>query len=609
MEPNAQLNTAIERALKKDRKYNTALICIKLCGLIAVSFLGSLFFGTISIYVYSRYIYSVPCLMWAALNFWWLFCGMRANQREQKVRKALEQVVWAYTGFTEWKYKGYDVTVECRTAQAVSSYTQYKYFAEHPDALETAIRTTKSKQEYINAVWQWIDSGICQNLKCYPKFVADLKAHLEDCECYRIHTSYVSSRTRKNNVMHIPLSVLETMNANRDAWMPKTILNRINKEQLATKQSDYYNRINSLIDMANEYRGMCLLEDDKEQIDANIKQVIASAQGVQKIKSTQTFDWTLPMQVLNEAEASIRNIISRNTQLRNYYASPEFEALYTHCATCMDMQREFNEYVDAKLKKLTTYLGTRVCRDATIHTDTVDYLHPYQKEISPFTAELSAQVFASAENNPLQYIVKCFYPDKAQYPAQIQNLQMLLNEMATLREAKAIIDEHKQVVAKHLSNVPPFVMEYEDMLYERLGLVTINEKTLTVAYRFAFTSASGRAQRFFDVPMTEDMIVQIIHALEDKLTMKAFAKEQRNLMTPALRHKIKTRDNFTCCVCGNSTAREPNLLLEIDHIQPVAKGGCTIESNLQTLCWRCNRSKGTKTNTAPSQNEAFTQIA
>ena len=29
---------------------------------------------------------------------------------------------------------------------------------------------------------------------------------------------------------------------------------------------------------------------------------------------------------------------------------------------------------------------------------------------------------------------------------------------------------------------------------------------------------------------------------------------------------------------------------------PVSKGGLTTEDNLQTLCWRCNRSKGAKSN-------------
>ena len=62
----------------------------------------------------------------------------------------------------------------------------------------------------------------------------------------------------------------------------------------------------------------------------------------------------------------------------------------------------------------------------------------------------------------------------------------------------------------------------------------------------------------------------------------------------ALRVMLENRDNFTCCNCGNSTHMEPNLLLEIDHIIPVAKGGCTVEDNIQTLCWKCNRSKSDK---------------
>jgi len=54
------------------------------------------------------------------------------------------------------------------------------------------------------------------------------------------------------------------------------------------------------------------------------------------------------------------------------------------------------------------------------------------------------------------------------------------------------------------------------------------------------------------------------------------------------------RDNHTCKICGNSTNQEPNLLLEVDHIVPIAKGGITSEDNLQCLCWKCNRTKGSK---------------
>ena len=65
-------------------------------------------------------------------------------------------------------------------------------------------------------------------------------------------------------------------------------------------------------------------------------------------------------------------------------------------------------------------------------------------------------------------------------------------------------------------------------------------------------------------------------------------------MTAKLRGRIKERDNFACAKCGISVAVEPHLLLEVDHIIPVSRGGLSVEENLQTLCWKCNRSKGAK---------------
>lgn len=65
-------------------------------------------------------------------------------------------------------------------------------------------------------------------------------------------------------------------------------------------------------------------------------------------------------------------------------------------------------------------------------------------------------------------------------------------------------------------------------------------------------------------------------------------------MTSKLREKIKGCDNYTCQNCNLSINDEPNLLLEIDHIIPISKGGMSSEDNLQTLCWKCNRSKDAK---------------
>lgn len=59
-----------------------------------------------------------------------------------------------------------------------------------------------------------------------------------------------------------------------------------------------------------------------------------------------------------------------------------------------------------------------------------------------------------------------------------------------------------------------------------------------------------------------------------------------------LRYQVLKRDNFKCCACGASPAKDPSVELHIDHIIPWSKGGKTELANLQTLCSRCNLGKG-----------------
>jgi 5-methylcytosine-specific restriction endonuclease McrA len=59
----------------------------------------------------------------------------------------------------------------------------------------------------------------------------------------------------------------------------------------------------------------------------------------------------------------------------------------------------------------------------------------------------------------------------------------------------------------------------------------------------------------------------------------------------AVRRSVLERAGGRCQGCGKrfTLTRRP----EIDHIVPLAKGGTSEERNLQALCRRCNRSKGT----------------
>jgi len=73
---------------------------------------------------------------------------------------------------------------------------------------------------------------------------------------------------------------------------------------------------------------------------------------------------------------------------------------------------------------------------------------------------------------------------------------------------------------------------------------------------------------------------------------------------PRYQRIVFLRDNFTCQVCGLRPVasmdgyRRPDLhQLHVDHIHPFSKGGLTAFDNLQTLCRRCNLSKGSRLST------------
>lgn len=63
-----------------------------------------------------------------------------------------------------------------------------------------------------------------------------------------------------------------------------------------------------------------------------------------------------------------------------------------------------------------------------------------------------------------------------------------------------------------------------------------------------------------------------------------------------LRFQVLERDGFTCRYCG---ARPPNVVLHLDHVVAVAKGGGNTLENLVTACLPCNIGKGVMDADAP----------
>jgi 5-methylcytosine-specific restriction endonuclease McrA len=113
-------------------------------------------------------------------------------------------------------------------------------------------------------------------------------------------------------------------------------------------------------------------------------------------------------------------------------------------------------------------------------------------------------------------------------------------------------------------------------------------------YAFEYISAGGNSSQRTTVTLDTPVIDALVETLSQKIRWRKSAAGQRALMTSKLRNSIKARDKHTCQSCSVSLAAEPHLLLEVDHIVPVSRGGLSAWDNLQTLCWRCNRTKSNK---------------
>ena len=520
--------------------------------------------------------------------------------------KKLEKSVLSDLGF-DWEaiscFDSYiDEHVTVKSRQALEKYNEMKFFKENKKGLENAETAIEWKEEMAGILKEFLKNNKYKSHSQYKRLVKHINDFLKNAEAFRIEVRYISSAGNLLGSKEIIIDrrVIKRYKNDPSLLMGKGEYNKYlrdqQKEALSQKQHEYYEAVNSIIDYANANRESLVIEGRKEDLDGLIGQLFdRTIHNIKKIKSPDSEEWTLIGNFMLHIKAKIEEIVSLNRQILEYYESSGFLRVKESCEVLMSSQREFNEYINEKVQSISQFFGSRVVRDETIHDDEYNYIRPYKKTITPFTAEVSAAVFASAENNPLEYIVKYFYPSKRLYPKQIRKLCQLVEELETLRDAKQIIENYKAEYQQYLGDVPRFVMENDEAgFYSRLGFATIDESVLTVEYKFSYTSGGGMAQRSFTVPMTEETIAELIKVLESKLTATAFAKEQRTLMTKKLREFIKSRDNFTCCNCGNSVYIEPNLLLEIDHIIPVAKGGRTVEDNLQTLCWKCNRAKSDK---------------
>lgn len=153
-------------------------------------------------------------------------------------------------------------------------------------------------------------------------------------------------------------------------------------------------------------------------------------------------------------------------------------------------------------------------------------------------------------------------------------------------------------------NMPYYYPTIEDSFFDLETLISIIEEngfTYTIkscpladskASKYYTNNAYLRFIIYWGNEVKTTPTTPISSFINNEIELPKVSKTEREKMTAGLRYDILKRDGYKCKICGRSA--EDGVKLHVDHIVPIAKGGKTIEENLQTLCQDCNLGKGTK---------------
>lgn len=214
---------------------------------------------------------------------------------------------------------------------------------------------------------------------------------------------------------------------------------------------------------------------------------------------------------------------------------------------------------------------------------------------SAWTLNCSATVAKGAHNQPFKYLCKYF-----NIPADedsLEKIEYAFNNFSAAEQGRELLVKEREELLDAVHESIPFLVRHisKTRLAKNLGFKKIDLRDPPYpVYTFQYVSSGGKSSFSSSIKLDLENLQLFARFLADLVKFRKSVAGQRALMTASLREKIKHRDGYACRACSLSIQDEPNLLLEIDHIVPLSKGGITTEENLQTLCWRCNRRKGAK---------------
>jgi hypothetical protein len=283
--------------------------------------------------------------------------------------------------------------------------------------------------------------------------------------------------------------------------------------------------------------------------------------------------------------------------VESYFSGEEFknikEQIKENTKKCNELNSHIEDLKKAYIKVKSSDYGKASYYDNSDYNFKRPNINKLVNDNQVYNCSLS--ICKNAKIQPFKYF--CKYFNVTANEETLEKFEEVFNNFAAVDQGKVLLRNERERILKSINNdIPQFIYKnYKERLLNELGFSNFNFNDIYYpTYSFVYVSAGGNSSMKCDINLNASNLEHFIEYLSSLIEFKNSIAGQRALMTSALREKIKKRDKYTCQKCGLSTKDEPNLLLEIDHIIPVSKGGITSEDNLQTLCWKCNRRKGNK---------------
>ena len=234
--------------------------------------------------------------------------------------KELESEVLRKLGFSNWNIVPFlDVRVTVKSRQTLEKYDDIKYFKESREKLSQTENVLRRNKDVTEKLKSFLKGNEFQSCFQYKKIENRINGVIKNAEAFRVKVEYISSAGNKlgEKILTINQSKIDRFKKDPSLLMSKGEYNKYLKEQqreaLSKKQHEYYEKVNSIIDYANDNRDDLAIKGSTEQLDNLIAQLFdRTVNSIKRIKSIDSEEWDIIKGFMARIEREVKKVVILN---------------------------------------------------------------------------------------------------------------------------------------------------------------------------------------------------------------------------------------------------------------------------------------------------------